>query len=649
MGMGFFKKKEKKEDLFEKKTVVKNSNEEKKQNLKKVVKKNVKTIETQRKSNQNIEKRITDVTKIPENATILSDTKESVYFIKDENKKHGLVLNLYYAINGMGEKQNCIMLIMNRSQRTTIPYDEIKKAAEADNKKFVFLMKENDNAAAFIDEVKRSIEKKKNKNKDLATDGSALQKRVLRLFQDAEENGASDIHIEAGGGQSKIRARINGNISLFDAFVEGAISSQDTGEEFARTIYNTMATVSDNSFNPRFTQDALIEANLPNGKKLRIRVATAPTEPSGFDMVMRLLVIQDSAKPLTLTQLGYQNKLRNDIESAIAQGVGVTIVAGTTGSGKSTTLQNILMGEINNRNGKIKVITVEDPPEYFIPGASQIPVKKDGDGDVKKAFKAAIKAAMRMDPDVIMIGEVRDEDSAKLLIEAVQTGHKVLSTIHAASALSIIPRLENLGINREVLSDNEFISGLIYQKLFPILCPHCSVPLKDGFIPVKRPLENILKDNNFATEESINLAKKEYPNVNIARALQDMNIITIEEAEDAMKIFKDLNNEEDNEKLLKRITSIVGNINDCDIRFMGNGCSQCKKGIKGRTVVAEVVKPDMEMRELISSGNQMSLYKYWRKNLGGKTAKEDAYDKMRQGLLSPIDIEDTFGFMEINN
>lgn len=581
-----------------------------------------------------------DFSKVPKKSVVVSEKESSPFFQEDESlREHVIILEANYAPLGIGKEVPCVILIFTAGEKARINIPELTKLAKEQDKLFVADVRKN--AKQFILELKKDFESRNSGESEEAATGN--RKRVIELFEEVLKSGASDLHIEVGE-QTVIRARINGDIKEFKAY-EGGILNRDTGYEFGRTIYNTFSLVSGMSFNPKITQDALGLIKNVSGQDLRIRIATAPTEPEGFDMVMRLLVVQDSSKPLTLEQLGYQERQRNMIAEAVAQGVGVTIIAGTTGSGKSTTLQNVLMSEINNRNGKLKVITVEDPPEYFIPGASQIPVVRDKDGDAKKAFKNAIKASLRMDPDVIMIGEVRDEQSAELLIEAVQTGHKVMSTIHAGSALSILGRLENLGIDKDTLADNEFISGLIYQKLFPVLCPHCSLSLKDGHIPVKNPIEKVLLENRFADEHTIKVAKEKYGKVNVVRALQDMGQLSLVDAEKALEIFDEVNDEEENEKMLKRISAMAGNLSDHNIRFKGDGCEHCKDGIKGRTVVSEVVRPDMELRELISEGKGTAIFKYWRKNLGGKTATEDSYEKMLDGKLSPIDIEDTFGFI----
>lgn len=470
-------------------------------------------------------------------------------------------------------------------------------------------------------------------------------KEVNDLFLRAITEGVSDIHLEVRKGFTRIRARINGHISNFykTTFSEG------TGRTYANVIYQTMAAVSSVTFQENTQQDALVTGIFGNEDrkvKLRVRVASSPTEPNGFDMTMRLLVIQDSKKPLELETLGYNKKLTFNIIQAISQPVGLTIIAGTTGSGKSTTLQNLLMKKINERNGEIKVITIENPPEYFIPGASQWPVMQDKDGSALKGFQSAMRAAMRSDPDVLMIGEIRDNESANLTVQAVQSGHQVLSTVHASSALGVINRLENLGVGRDILGSPDFLAGLIYQKLLPKLCPHCSIPLENGRVPNKYSLEKIIEDNQYMSETELERWKKANKhNTNFVRFLQDNKVFNSNTAEEILDIYKQKNSEEEKEHFLKRINEYYGGLSGANIRFRGPGCRHCRDGIAGRTVVAEVVRPDLKIIDLINDKRDSELLLYWRKNTGGRFAIEDACDKAKNGLVSLIDVENELGLI----
>lgn len=540
-------------------------------------------------------------------------------------------------ISATGEENEQVVFVLTKEGAT---HSKVRELMNGYHKAGTKVIRSNTVSSQVIKEIyKFAKDSGSNQEKDFSK-GTGLQKEIHDLIADALNAGVSDIHIEVRKGFTLIRARINGKISLF----RKTAIAETTGYEYGRVIYQTMTKVSQKTFNEKNQQDALVEG-IFGGKRLRIRIAVSPSEPAGFDMVMRLLVIQNHKEPKTLESLGYQTIQRNLIKHGVSQPTGLTLISGTTGSGKSTTLQNILLNKINERNGEIKVITVEDPPEYFIPGATQVPVIRDETGDAKKAFEKAIKSAMRSDPDVIMIGEIRDNQSAKLMVEAVQSGHQVLSTLHASSALGAIYRLENLEVGRDILGAKDFFSVSIYQKLLPIICPHCAHKLKDGHIPSKYPLDLILLNGNFGINERHIMQAKKYGG-NLVRTLQNMELLDIVQAEFIMRRFKELNNEEEAEEFYKRIMSVTEDINDCNIIFQGDGCTHCKgTGVIGRTVVSEVFKPDIECLNLISSKEDGQLVTYWRKNLNGKYASEDAYDKMKQGLVSPIDVEHDLGLI----
>lgn len=587
-----------------------------------------------------IKKEVHDINELPKGWKVLTDKKNPVIKLNDKLQQQLVILSITTKTN-KGNDVTYTQFIGTRQALMSQEVSKIKTDLLENNKNVVFSPQKDNTLILEIYKTALELQTNNKAKKDYSEEKGVI-KQVHDLFVKAIKEGVSDIHIEVREGFTVIRGRVNGEISkLFPTSL-----AETTGREWARVIYQVMSTVSNTTFNERTQQDALVEGVF-GGDKLRVRVATNPTEPAGFDMTMRLLVIQDSKNPLKLSDLGYQKNQETMIKDSVAQPVGLTIIAGTTGSGKSTTLQNVLMTKINERNYKIKVITVEDPPEYFIPGASQVPVIRDEKGDAKMSFKKAIKSAMRSDPDILMIGEIRDEQSAELLIEAVQSGHQVLSTVHASSALGIINRLENLGISRDILGSPEFIAGLIYQKLLPTLCPHCSIPLKEGFIPSRYPVERIIIDDGYCTIQDIERIKAtKGDSTSIVRKLQDAMLLDSKQANDILKKDQELNPPSLSTELFKRITKVVGNVNDFNIKFRGNGCEHCKgKGITGRTVVSEVIRPDMKMLSLISENRDGELIAYWRKNLNGKFAAEDAYDKMKLGIVSPIDVENELGLI----
>lgn len=460
-------------------------------------------------------------------------------------------------------------------------------------------------------------------------------KQVEAVILKCLELGASDIHLEVKEGGAVLRRRINGTLVDFDTLTELK------GHEWGRAVYNVLTTVAGVSLKIKNTQDALIERDF-GFVKLRARVATAPCHPRGFHMVLRLLKEQSNSKPLTTEELGYSAQEQNNIDRAASRTKGIICFSGTTGSGKSTSLQSVITLKVLERGGNVKVITVEDPPEYVIP-AVQIPVIRGDDGDASDAYAGAIRAALRQDPDWLMVGEVRDEQSANLVRTIVDTGHPVYTTVHASGCVQTLHRFINLGVSREALAAPEFISGLFYQKLLPKICPSCAKTIKDGIIPVRQGVKQLLVTLKLYQEEAVDRFHNQYlatkTSSSFLRYLQDNRLISSADAEFVASSYNRFNNPKKMGELLSRIES-VSDISSDKILFKGDGCSKCKgTGVIGRTVVSEGLLPDMSMLDMIAEGADKELVAYWRKNQNGKFAVEDAVEKMRAGIVDPIDIE----------
>jgi type IV pilus assembly protein PilB len=194
---------------------------------------------------------------------------------------------------------------------------------------------------------------------------------------------------------------------------------------------------------------------------LDIRVATLPTV-EGESVVMRLL--DKSKRPPTLEELGLSDEMRKTLEEVVSRPTGALLVTGPTGSGKSTTLYAAL-AEINNP--EINIITVEDPVEYRLGGINQVQINQRAG----LTFAAALRSILRSDPDVVMVGEIRDPETAKISIEAALTGHFVLSTLHTNDAPGALTRLNEMGV--EPFLTGSAVTGVLAQRLARKLCTHC--------------------------------------------------------------------------------------------------------------------------------------------------------------------------------
>lgn len=407
---------------------------------------------------------------------------------------------------------------------------------------------------------------------------SKMQVTAKDLLTKACNARASDIHIRVKKTCTEILFRIHNDL------VQTGSQTREYGERLLATLYGAMTSVSDNSYKPMERQDAAIadRDKLPP-KLYGVRIATSPTS-EGAVMVLRLLY-NDAGDNVDLRPLGFSETHAALLQQLKEQPIGMNIISGPTGSGKSTTLQRILSGEILEAEGKLHVLTVEDPVEYPIEGAVQTAVTNaHTEADRSRLFAAAISNAMRLDPDVIMIGEMRDTASAQNALRASMTGHQVWTTVHANSALAIVNRLVDLGLPMTLVADHTIITGLISQRLVKLLCVHCSKPLLDH--------------------------PDELPPAAYARVLRAVG-------DDMHKV-----------------------------RIAGPGCEHCgHHGTIGRTVIAEVIVPDDQFFKYIRAGEKTEAHEYWLHQLGGKTIREHAIEKIAAGLVDPRMAEKVVGHL----
>lgn len=579
---------------------------------------------------------ISQVSELKKNWKIYEE--DSVLNLTMEDKKNIVIIK--YDKGDFTTKEAIIVLCYKPEFKTL--KKQIRRIQSYTRKKGFTFQAAFTEKETLIEGIYKEWNENSNKKKLIKDSNSSEIKKTDKIFEKALSVGASDIHLEKRRDKAKLRFRVNGEMYDADSFFS------TEGEKIARVIYQIYTSEdgeSATSFDQTVPQNGLIDKMFGN-QRVRARIATVPANPDGFDVICRLLPFNEDGTATPLNKLGYSIKEKQDIEKMVSNSIGVIIIAGTTGSGKSTTLKNILIGKILDNQGKIKVITVEDPPEYYIPEATQVPVNRENSKDGGKTeFQNTIKAAMRSDPDILMVGEVRDNLTASTLTGAVQSGHQVFTTIHASSVFGIINRLENFGVSRETLSSPQFIAGLVYQKLLPELCPHCSVGIKDGKIPKRFPYEKIILENyedfNIDINTIMEIKEKMPEDSDIVSELLNKGKITTKQAIKIIKEHDNINDKEKNESLLERIKQ-VADLKEANIKFRGQGCKHCKAGIIGRFVCAETLVPDLELLSLIGEGRDPEAINYWKTNLNGQFAMEDALEKMKKGIVDPVDIEHAF-------
>lgn len=295
--------------------------------------------------------------------------------------------------------------------------------------------------------------------KTISEDTSPVVKLVRSTLYDALKAGASDVHMETDSHGLTIKYRIDGVLNTV-ASVQSALQAE---QAISRIKIMSELDIAER----RIPQDGRFKV-LVQGREVDLRVSIMPSV-FGEDAVLRILdrkAVTDQAKGLSMDVLGFEESIMARFRLLAEEPYGMLLVTGPTGSGKTTTLYGII-SEINN--GQDKIVTIEDPVEYQLPGVLQIPVNE------KKGltFARGLRSILRHDPDKIMVGEIRDSETAQIAVQSALTGHLVLTTVHANNVFDVIGRFTNMNV--DPYSFVSAINGIMAQRLVRIICPHCAV------------------------------------------------------------------------------------------------------------------------------------------------------------------------------
>ncbi len=414
-----------------------------------------------------------------------------------------------------------------------------------------------------------------------------MQIDFLSVVNRAAAKKVSDVHVVVAD-STLILFRVNG---MMERELE---YSAEWGEAFVRAAFAS-ADISDANYAQNEFQGAQKLGSTPlrgtDGKLtlphnvLAIRLQFNPVAFGSQYLVMRLLYADDNPNGNgDLKSLGLGERELNLFYRLRATAVGLNIVAGPTGSGKSTTLQRNMIKMIQEHNGEINVITVEDPPEYPIPGARQMPVTNANTEEEKnEEFTKALSAALRSDPDVMMVGEIRSLATADLVFKGALSGHSVWSTLHANSAPAIITRFRDMGVQPYMLCDPEIMKGLISQRLFRKICPYCRISIKER-----------MSDPSFG-----------------------------------------------------RLKTALGDYGIENTYVRGPGCKYCNhKGVIGRMSVPEIIVPDAHFLQLMVNGDTKNAIDYWVSELDGRPLREAAIERMLKGYIDLDEVERWCGLLD---
>jgi general secretion pathway protein E len=399
---------------------------------------------------------------------------------------------------------------------------------------------------------------------------------VNSLFLQAMKERASDIHIEPEEKEVVVRYRIDGELYI----------ARRAPRAFMNSIISRIKIESAlNIAEKRLPQDGRITKKIA-GKSFDIRVSTIPTSRGYERVVMRLL--NKSSVLLDLTDLGFSERDYLLMDSLIHRPDGIILVTGPTGSGKTTTLY-ACVNRINQPN--INILTAEDPVEYEIAGIHQVHVQPK----IGLTFANALRAFLRQDPDVVMVGEIRDKETAEVAINASLTGHLVLSTIHTNDAAGAVTRLIDMGVEPFLIRSS--LIGAIAQRLVRLLCPHCKEPYPAE--PSELEELGLTSDRIYARKRRVTLGSRYYP-----RTLA---------AHDPLDI-------------------------DPTIRpmfFRPKGCERCANtGFSGRRAIYEMMLVDDAVGPLILKSSDAQTMKRAAMEVGMDTLRDDGARKVLMGLTS---------------
>jgi len=427
-----------------------------------------------------------------------------------------------------------------------------------------------------IDKNSSEVEEGEEENLQEIAQKLPIIKIVDTLIKHAILQEASDIHIEPDEKEFRVRYRIDG--ILHDAMT---LPIQVQQGIIARIKVLSNLKLDEH----RIPQDGRFKIE-KEGLKISFRVSILPIF-NGEKVVMRLL--NESSKGLTLEQMGVTGRGLEIIHLHIKKPNGMILVTGPTGSGKTTTLYTIM--DILN-TPEVNISTVEDPVEYRMPRINQTQIYPK----VGLTFAAGLRALLRQDPDIIMVGEIRDKETMEMAIHSSMTGHLVLSTLHTNSAAGTLPRLLDMGAEPFLLAST--INVIIAQRLVRKLCPDCRKEYKLSSEDIKN------LEDNYDMERIFEVIKKGHgPKEEKSSSPKEKN------RWNEIKFYKPA------------------------------GCEQCgKEGYKGRLGIYEVLEVDDDMKKLISQKSPAEEIEKAAKEKGMLTMVEDGFDKAAQGMTSVEEI-----------
>jgi type II secretory ATPase GspE/PulE/Tfp pilus assembly ATPase PilB-like protein len=416
---------------------------------------------------------------------------------------------------------------------------------------------ETASVTSIIGELERERDESPEEEEQLLNESDAgIVRLANQIIKDAHDMGASDIHIEPYFGKQSTEIRFRRDGACF--------KYQEIPPTHARPLVSRVKIMAKLDIaEKRLPQSGKIKLKYGQ-REVELRVEVTPTAGGREDVVLRVLA---SGKPLTLENMAFSEANSKNLTEIIEKPYGILLVVGPTGSGKTTTLHSIL-GHINRP--EVKIWTAEDPVEITQYGLRQVQTHSK----IGYTFAEAMRSFLRADPDIIMVGEMRDAETAAMGLEASLTGHLVLSTLHTNSAPETVTRLIDMGMNP--LNFADALLGILAQRLVRTICPDC----KESYNPKKDEFDLLAQEYDKDLFEEINISYSE-----------DLQL------------------------------------------FRGSGCEKCNdSGYRGRAGIHELLVASSEIKELIQNRAHMEEIRRAAINEGMRTLKQDGILKVFEGL-----------------
>ncbi|MEG3764892.1 ATPase, T2SS/T4P/T4SS family [Alteromonas sp. 14N.309.X.WAT.G.H12] len=501
-----------------------------------------------------------------------------------------------------------------------------------------------------------------NKDRGREAENNKNGKRYLAMadnyLKEAMEYGASDFHIEADASRAFVRLRIHKQLIDIDEIThhEAAQLGVTFYSEFTRGRgEGQVKGIAEGTYHESSILDAEFSRKIGGNISLKARMVNIGLNHSdSFNIVLRLIDKTKTSEAIPFEKLNFSRTICRKLRILDTASKGAILVVGVTGSGKTTTLQNMIQHERDRTGNTRKIYSIEQPVETHIDRVVQINATSDESKDVSAdknfSFDNINRSLMRGDPDSIMYGEIRDVSTAIALQMGANSGHLVYGTMHVKSAIDAFPRLESFGLSREIIARNGFLVMIMCLHLLPLLCPHCSIPYKDkNSVPErysefdaianyrkKRDKRNIMRDV-IATQKSIK------PGDSLLRELQCKSLIDSQDVFELQQKIKLMNEGRDNVEFIERVETVIrGSMmprEETNVRFKGPGCDQCFNGTVGVVPVGEIIIPDETFLSFVREGRLSRAELYWKSNLDGITITQDSYEKIVSGMIDPRDAE----------